>query len=73
MVQTLFVLPKLKAEFFERSPWSAYYNLVGLFLLIGIGIVAGIIVAIVLITKRALKKGRLKRGWDIGRIPPLRN
>lgn len=73
MVQTLFVLPKLKAEFFERSPWSAYYNLVGLFLLIGIGILVGIIVAIVLIIKRALRRSRLKRGRDIGRIPPSRS
>jgi hypothetical protein len=73
MVQTLFVLPKLKAEFFERPPWSAYYNLVGLFLLIGIGILVGIIVAIVLITKRALRRSRLKRGRDIGRIPPSRS
>jgi len=73
MVQTLFVLPKLKTEFFERSPCSAYYNLVGLFLLIGIGILAGIIVVIVLITKRALRRSKLKTGRDIGRIPPPRN
>jgi len=56
MVQTLFVLPKLKAEFFERSLWTGYFNLVGLFLLIGIGIVVGIVVAVVLLTKRALRK-----------------
>lgn len=56
MVQTLFVLPKLKAEFFERSPWAGYFNLVGLFLLIGVGIVVGIVVAVVLLTRRALRK-----------------
>ena len=56
MVQTLFVLPKLKAEFFERSPWTSYFNLVGLFLLIGVGIVVGTVVAVVLLTKRALRK-----------------
>lgn len=72
MVQTLFTLPKLKAEFFERSPWSAYYNRVGLFLLIGIGIIVGIVVAIVLVTKRTVRKRRLARGRDIGRIPRSR-
>jgi hypothetical protein len=56
MIHTLFVLPKLKADFFERSPWTSYFNLVGLFLLIGIGIVVGIVVAVVLLTKRALRK-----------------
>ena len=72
MIQTLFTLPKLKAEFFERSPWSAYYNLVGLFLLIGIGIIVGIIVAIVLVTKRTLRRSRLRRAHEIGRIPASR-
>ena len=72
IIQTLFILPQLKAEFFERSAWSAYYNLVGLFILIGIGIIVGIIVAIILIAKRTVRKRKLARGGDIGKIPGSR-
>ena len=60
MVRTLFVLPKLKAEFFERSPWTAYFNLVGVFLAISIGILIGIIVAVVVLVKRMRRARRLK-------------
>jgi len=60
MVQTLFVLPKLKTEFFERSPWTAYFNLVGLFLAISIGILIGIIVAVVILVKRMKRARRPK-------------
>ena len=60
MVRTLFVLPKLKAEFFERSPWTAYFNLVGVFLAISIGILIGIIVAVVVLVKRMRRVRRLK-------------
>jgi len=61
IVQTLFVLPRLKAEFFERSPWTAYFNLVGVFLAISIGILIGIIVAVLVLVKkvrRARSPGR---------------
>jgi len=60
MVHTLFTLPKLKAEFFERSPWTAYFNLVGVFLAISIGILIGIIVAVVVLVKRMRRARRLK-------------
>ena len=60
IVQTLFVLPKLKAEFFERSPWTAYFNLVGVFLAISIGILIGIIVTVVILVKRMRRARRLK-------------
>jgi len=60
MVHTLFTLPKLKAEFFERSPWTAYFNLVGVFLAISIGILIGIIVAVVILVKRMRRARRLK-------------
>lgn len=69
IIHTLFVLPKLKVEFFERSPWTAYFNLVGLFLLIAVGVVAGIIVGMVVLTKRMLRKKRLEKGRSIGRLP----
>lgn len=62
MVHTLFVLPKLKAEFFERSPWTAYFNLVGLFLAISIGILIGIIVAVVVLVRRMRRTRHLKGG-----------
>jgi len=60
IVQTLFVLPKLKAEFFEKSPWTAYFNLVGLFLAISIGILIGIIVAVVVLVKKVRRTRRAK-------------
>ncbi len=60
MVQTLFVLPKLKAEFFERSPWTAYYNLVGLFLTISVAILIGIIIAVVILVRRIRRAKRPK-------------
>ena len=60
IVQTLFVLPQLKAEFFEGSPWTAYFNLVGLFLAISIGILIGIIVAVVVLVKRMRRARRAK-------------
>jgi len=60
MVQTLFTLPKLKAEFFERSPWTAYFNLVGVFLAISIGILVGIIVAVVVLVKKVRRARRMK-------------
>jgi len=62
IVNTVFVLPRLKAEFFERSAWSAYYNRAGLFLLIGVAVLVSIVVAAALLVKRALrKKGKTTR------------
>lgn len=60
IVSTLFVLPRLKAEFFERSPLTAYFNLIGLFMAVSIGILIAIIVGVVMIVKRVRKKGGMR-------------
>lgn len=35
-VKTIFLLPQLKRDFFNKSPFTAFFNLIGLFLLIPI-------------------------------------
>ena len=55
IIKTFIALPKLKKDFFEKSPLTAYFNLMGLFLLIFLIITAGIVVGIVFVVKR-LKK-----------------
>ena len=42
IIRTIFVLPKLKKDFFEKSPLTAYFNLSGVFILVVIGAVAGL-------------------------------
>lgn len=49
-------LPTLKKDFFEKSPWTAYFNLVGLFALIFIVIIASVIWLVVWLVKRKRKK-----------------
>ena len=60
IVNTLFVLPTLKAQFFGKSPWTAYFNLIGLFFLIFVLVVVGIVVLIVVLVKRSRKTRKLK-------------
>jgi hypothetical protein len=52
IIKTIFVLPKLKKDFFNKSPLTAYFNLVGLFLLIFLIIIAAIIFAVLFIIKK---------------------
>ena len=59
IVKTFIVLPKLKKDFFEKSPLTAYFNLIGLFLLIFLVITAGIVIGIIFVVKK-LKKKKLK-------------
>jgi hypothetical protein len=33
IINTILTLPTLKKDFFEKSPWTAYFNLTGLFIL----------------------------------------
>jgi hypothetical protein len=42
ILRTIVLLPKLKKNFFERSPLTAYFNLSGVFMLVVIGAIAGI-------------------------------
>jgi len=41
IARTIVALPKLK-RYFDKSPWTAYFNLSGAFLLVTIGAVAGL-------------------------------
>ena len=57
IVNTIFTLPSLKKDFFARSPWTAYFNLTGVFMLIGLLVL--IIIYLVLtktLTKIFVKK-----------------
>jgi len=56
IIKTFIVLPKLKKDFFEKSSLTAYFNLMGLFLLIFLVITAGIVVGIVFAIKKLKKK-----------------
>jgi len=60
IIKTLFVLPTLKAEFFGKSPWTAYFNLIGLFLLISVLVIVGIVVVVVVLVTRGRKKRKIK-------------
>jgi len=60
IVKTFIVLPKLKKDFFEKSPLTAYFNLMGLSLSIFLIVIGGIITGIIFIAKK-LKKKKLKR------------
>jgi hypothetical protein len=44
MARTIVTLPELK-KYFGKSPWTAYFNLSGVFLLVVAGVVAGLAIA----------------------------
>jgi len=54
IINTIAILPKLKKDFFERSPFAAFFNLSGLFLLIFFLIIIGT----VFIIKKMIKRNR---------------
>jgi hypothetical protein len=54
MINTFVRLPKIK-RFFNRPPWTAYFNKIGLFLF-GIILVAILLIVFLIITFRKLKK-----------------
>jgi len=55
-IKTIVVLPQLKL-FFNKSPLTAYFNLIGLFMLIFLLFVLGISVLIFFLVKRIRKQG----------------
>ncbi|NQU83764.1 MAG: hypothetical protein HQ536_03560 [Parcubacteria group bacterium] len=55
IINTLKTLPKLKADFFEKSPLLAFFNVVGLYLAVFLLVVLGIIVIIFWVIKRLRK------------------
>ena len=56
IVNTIFTLPTLKRDFFEKSPWLAYFNLTGVFMAIGILVLVIVYLIISSILKKVLAK-----------------
>ena len=70
LARTYTVLPRLKSEFFGKSPFSAYFNIMGIFLAV-ILIIAGVIIITVFYSikfiRKKLKQKKLKSGTDTGK------
>lgn len=60
IVNTLLVLPTLKARFFGKSPWTAYFNFIGIFMAISVGILIGVIFALIMVVRKLRKKKSLR-------------
>lgn len=58
MLETLVTLPKLKRDFFGKSPFTAYFNLVGVFLFVFVILITGFIALTVWGLKKYTKKRR---------------
>ena len=56
IVNTILVLPKIKKDFFDKSPLTAFFNLVGLFLLIIIIFIFVIVLIIFYFIKRLKRR-----------------
>lgn len=57
MINAIITMPKLKQDFFEKSPLTAYFNLIGVFMLISIIIIlATAFVAYKIVKKILIKK-----------------
>lgn len=52
MIKTIVALPKLKKDYFEKSPWDAYFNRIGLYMLMGIILVVVVIAALIFVIKK---------------------
>jgi hypothetical protein len=57
ILKTIIALPKLKKDFFGKSPLTAYFNLSGLFLLI----LLALLIAIIFITRYLIKKYKKRK------------
>ncbi len=55
LVRTYAVLPRLKSEFFGKSPFSAYFNIMGIFLAV-ILVIAGVISITVFYSIKIIRK-----------------
>lgn len=55
LVRTYAVLPRLKSEFFGKSPFSAYFNIMGIFLAV-ILVIAGVLLITVFYSIKLIRK-----------------
>lgn len=60
IINTILTLPALKKDFFEKSPLTAYFNLIGVFLIIFIVLILAVAVAVYKISKKFLRKDKGK-------------
>ena len=60
LVRTYAVLPRLKSEFFGKSPFSAYFNIMGIFLAV-IFVIAGVILITVIYSIKFIREKLCKR------------
>jgi len=56
MIKTLGILPKLKKNFFEKSPWTALNNRIGKYLLAFLLIIIAVIILVYSVIKIVIKK-----------------
>jgi len=56
IAKTIFVLPRIKKDFFDKSPFTAFFNLVGLFLLIILIFILLIVFAVFYLIKRLKRR-----------------
>lgn len=59
-INTILTLPELKSEFFEKSPLTAYFNLIGVFFFIMVAVSISIVVYVGLKLNKYLTKKRIK-------------
>ncbi len=56
---TICLLPKLKKDFFGKSPLTSFFNLIGLFLLVFILVLIGLVFGIIFLIKK-FKQGKFR-------------
>ena len=60
-VETIFLLPQLKKNFFNKSPFTAFFNLIGLFLLIPLLILFAIVLIAFFLIRKIKRKKRTEK------------
>jgi len=56
IVNTIKILPKLKSDFFEKSAFTAFFNLIGLFLLIPVILIILLVIFLIILYRRYKNK-----------------
>ena len=59
-INTILILPELKSDFFDKSPLTAYFNLIGVFFFIMVAVSLTIVVYVGLKLNKYLTKRRIK-------------
>lgn len=59
-IRAFLVMPRLKGEFFNKNPFTAYFNIIGLFFLIALLILVAILWALYKVIRKIINKKRAK-------------